>query len=88
MMRNFVLSNPPQGLINAKVAQLVERDLAKVEVAGSNPVFRSSKKDLTTSKVLFYFAGDLPPDQDGKDHERSGFSVDDATGKILRASLF
>ena len=27
--------------INAKVAQLVERDLAKVEVAGSNPVFRS-----------------------------------------------
>ncbi len=26
---------------NAKVAQLVERDLAKVEVAGSNPVFRS-----------------------------------------------
>jgi hypothetical protein len=25
----------------AKVAQLVERDLAKVEVAGSNPVFRS-----------------------------------------------
>jgi len=28
----------------AKVAQLVERDLAKVEVAGSNPVFRSDKK--------------------------------------------
>jgi len=28
----------------AKVAQLVERDLAKVEVAGSNPVFRSTKK--------------------------------------------
>lgn len=28
----------------AKVAQLVERDLAKVEVAGSNPVFRSEKK--------------------------------------------
>jgi hypothetical protein len=27
----------------AKVAQLVERDLAKVEVAGSNPVFRSHK---------------------------------------------
>ena len=26
---------------NAKIAQLVERDLAKVEVAGSNPVFRS-----------------------------------------------
>lgn len=28
---------------NAKVAQLVERDLAKVEVAGSNPVFRSKQ---------------------------------------------
>ncbi len=28
--------------VNAKVAQLVERDLAKVEVAGSNPVFRSN----------------------------------------------
>jgi hypothetical protein len=28
----------------AKVAQLVERDLAKVEVAGSNPVFRSEIK--------------------------------------------
>ncbi len=28
---------------NAKIAQLVERHLAKVEVAGSNPVFRSSE---------------------------------------------
>ena len=28
----------------AKVAQLVERDLAKVEVAGSNPVFRSANE--------------------------------------------
>ena len=27
---------------NAKIAQLVERHLAKVEVAGSNPVFRSN----------------------------------------------
>ena len=27
---------------NAKVAQLVEHDLAKVGVAGSNPVFRSN----------------------------------------------
>ena len=27
----------------ATVAQLVERDLAKVEVAGSNPVFRSER---------------------------------------------
>ena len=36
---------------NAKVAQLVERDLAKVEVAGSNPVFRSTKEHRPT--VLF-----------------------------------
>ena len=28
-------------LLQAKVAQLVEHDLAKVGVAGSNPVFRS-----------------------------------------------
>ena len=31
---------------NAKVAQLVEHDLAKVGVAGSNPVFRSMKAVL------------------------------------------
>jgi hypothetical protein len=30
-------------LIKAEVAHLVERDLAKVEVAGSSPVFRSGK---------------------------------------------
>ncbi len=30
--------------LQAKVAQLVEHDLAKVGVAGSNPVFRSKKK--------------------------------------------
>ena len=29
---------------NAKVAQLVEHDLAKVGVAGSSPVFRSTQK--------------------------------------------
>ena len=29
-------------VVNAKIAQLVERHLAKVEVAGSNPVFRSN----------------------------------------------
>ena len=32
---------PPDGEMIAEVAQLVERNLAKVEVAGSNPVFRS-----------------------------------------------
>ena len=31
----------------AKIAQLVERHLAKVEVAGSNPVFRSGRSKKT-----------------------------------------
>ena len=30
---------------NAKIAQLVEYDLAKVGVAGSSPVFRSKEKE-------------------------------------------
>jgi len=33
-----------QSLKQAKVAQLVEHDLAKVGVAGSNPVFRSKTR--------------------------------------------
>ncbi len=36
----------------AKVAQLVERDLAKVEVAGSNPVFRS--ENISTGNGAFF----------------------------------
>jgi hypothetical protein len=36
--------------IHADVAQLVERDLAKVEVAGSSPVVRS-KSSVTTHTV-------------------------------------
>ena len=32
------------GSTNAKIAQLVEHDLAKVGVAGSSPVFRSNLK--------------------------------------------
>ncbi len=32
--------------LNAKIAQLVEHDLAKVGVAGSSPVFRSTYKSL------------------------------------------
>ncbi len=31
---------------NAKIAQLVEHDLAKVGVAGSSPVFRSITKEV------------------------------------------
>jgi hypothetical protein len=40
---------------NAKVAQLVERDLPKVEVAGSRPVFRSKVKKDVARQRLFYF---------------------------------
>ena len=37
---------------NAEVAHLVERDLAKVEVAGSSPVFRSKK--LPPEREFFF----------------------------------
>ena len=33
--------------VHADVAQLVERNLAKVEVAGSNPVVRSKKTQVS-----------------------------------------
>ena len=36
----------------AKIAQLVERHLAKVEVAGSNPVFRSVKSRLIVGSIF------------------------------------
>jgi hypothetical protein len=44
MCATFALAilNQTAVVINAKIAQLVERNLAKVEVAGSNPVFRSN----------------------------------------------
>ena len=38
--------------LKAGVAQLVERDLAKVEVASSNLVSRSKYKDVATSNVF------------------------------------
>ena len=37
----------------AEVAHLVERDLAKVEVAGSSPVFRSKKIPLLKGGFFF-----------------------------------
>ena len=40
-MKARSFSGDKDRLNNAKVAQLVEHDLAKVGVAGSNPVFRS-----------------------------------------------
>ena len=39
---NFVLSQAGPGEINAGIAQLVERNLAKVEVASSRLVSRSN----------------------------------------------
>ena len=43
---------------NAKIAQLVERNLAKVEVAGSNPVFRSNyHKNICSSGGIGRHAG-------------------------------
>ena len=43
-------------MINAKIAQLVEHNLAKVRVAGSSPVFRS----LLNAKVAQLVEHDLP----------------------------
>ncbi len=45
---NFFINLHPQNY-NAKVAQLVEHDLAKVGVAGPNPVFRSRTPELSPS---------------------------------------
>ena len=41
--------------INAKVAQLVEHNLAKVGVASSNLVFRSKQKTLPKFGSVFCF---------------------------------
>ena len=45
----------------AKVAQLVEHDLAKVGVAGSSPVFRSTRKNSTKqASFVIFFSLTLP----------------------------
>ena len=49
----------PIGKPNAEIAQLVERNLAKVEVAGPSPVFRS--KMTTTGKVVVFFVSGRGP---------------------------
>lgn len=49
----------PIGKANAEIAQLVERNLAKVEVAGPSPVFRS--KITTTGKVVVFFVSGRGP---------------------------
>ena len=40
--------------VNADVAQLVARNLAKVQVAGSNPVVRSERAPFILMGGLFY----------------------------------
>ena len=49
----FVIQSGSDCKRNAKVAQLVERNLAKVEVEGSNPFFRSREHPYTTDAFSF-----------------------------------
>ena len=51
-MPNFAPQLTETALQNAKIAQLVEHDLAKVGVAGSSPVFRSKKTLFTAVRVV------------------------------------
>ena len=50
-------SIPTGGTIDADLAHLVERHLAKVEVAGSSPVIRSKTKDTFECPFLFVLGG-------------------------------
>ena len=50
-------SIPTGGTISADLAHLVERHLAKVEVAGSSPVIRSRKRKATSDWMLFFING-------------------------------
>ena len=54
--------NTSAGAAVAEIAQLVERDLAKVEVSGSTPDFRSITKALLKSAWLSQ--GELQPESD------------------------
>ncbi len=49
-------SIPIGGTINADLAHLVERDLAKVEVAGSSPVIRSKKFQVVRLGIFLSIA--------------------------------
>ena len=52
-----VVGSIPTGGTNADLAHLVERDLAKVEVAGSIPVIRSRRaRDIVPNFHKFLFA--------------------------------
>ena len=46
-------SIPTGGTISADLAHLVERDLAKVEVAGSSPVIRSNERVRNSFRTRF-----------------------------------
>ena len=48
-------SIPIGGTTNADLAHLVERDLAKVEVAGSSPVIRSKINRTRKTRVRFLY---------------------------------
>ena len=66
----------------AEVAHLVERDLAKVEVAGSSPVFRS---DSIQKRVEFFFEVTLVAEQvDAQDLksclQKCGYGFDSRLG--------
>ena len=49
-------SIPTGGTTYADLAHLVERDLAKVEVAGSSPVIRSKKRKKEAALPSFFFS--------------------------------
>ena len=51
-------SIPTGGTISADLAHLVERHLAKVEVAGSSPVIRSKRRTLEKSVLFLHFGAD------------------------------
>ena len=52
------LCNPERNVRrNAEIAQLVERNLAKVEVAGPSPVFRSKPQHIAE---VFFVCTTLP----------------------------
>ena len=70
----------------AKVAQLVERDLAKVEVAGSNPVFRS---DPSPKKRGCFFDSSLvfEPECDKEVHTLYSHSHCNAVREQVQSAL-
>ena len=50
--------SPPTTINLAEIAQLVEHDLAKVGVAGSSPVFRSSDESRICSGFFYFLSRD------------------------------